>query len=155
MSERCTYSGCGRSRIARGLCFRHYAQARAAGDLPETPPPPTVLRLNVYRDTEGACAQQPGPCQEIRCRYHLGDDRRAPALLAEPCVMRLAAAGPMTLEQIGALMGLTRERVRQIEAGALRKLQHTAQAKLGVEGPRRPQRPKLPPRLPPAERWTA
>ena len=33
-------------------------------------------------------------------------------------------AGPMTLEEIGQQDGLTRERIRQIEAAALRKLRH-------------------------------
>ena len=33
---------------------------------------------------------------------------------------------PQTLEQIGIAMGVTRERVRQIEAKALRKLRHKA-----------------------------
>ena len=32
--------------------------------------------------------------------------------------------GPFTLEELGAMMGITRERVRQIEAKALLKLQH-------------------------------
>lgn len=32
--------------------------------------------------------------------------------------------GPFTLEEIGAMMGITRERVRQIEVQALKRLQH-------------------------------
>ncbi len=32
----------------------------------------------------------------------------------------------LTLEEIGKIMGLTRERVRQIEANALKKLRHPA-----------------------------
>lgn len=35
---------------------------------------------------------------------------------------------PLTLEQIGVLLGVTRERIRQIEAKALRKLRHPARS---------------------------
>lgn len=35
----------------------------------------------------------------------------------------------LTLEEIGTIMGLTRERVRQIEANALKKLRHPAHLK--------------------------
>jgi RNA polymerase sigma-32 factor len=40
----------------------------------------------------------------------------------------------MTLESIGQRMGLTRERVRQIEASALQKLRRQLEAR-GVEWP--------------------
>lgn len=32
--------------------------------------------------------------------------------------------GPFTLEQVGNMMGVTRERIRQIELKALKRLQH-------------------------------
>ena len=35
----------------------------------------------------------------------------------------------LTLEEIGTVMGVTRERVRQIEASALRKLRHPSRLK--------------------------
>jgi RNA polymerase primary sigma factor len=36
---------------------------------------------------------------------------------------------PRTLEEIGKEIGLTRERIRQIEAGALRKLRHPSRSR--------------------------
>lgn len=38
--------------------------------------------------------------------------------------------GPKTLEQVGQVMGVTRERVRQIEAKAIRRLQHPSRIKI-------------------------
>ena len=46
----------------------------------------------------------------------------------------LGSEAPMTLESIGQRMGVTRERVRQIEASALQKLRRRLEA-LGVEWP--------------------
>jgi hypothetical protein len=38
------------------------------------------------------------------------------------CALDVAAAGEHTLEEVGGLLNLTRERIRQIEATALEKL---------------------------------
>ncbi len=41
----------------------------------------------------------------------------------------MRAGGEQTLEQVGRTFGVTRERIRQIEAHALRRLQHPARAR--------------------------
>lgn len=55
------------------------------------------------------------PCQ-VECRHRL------PIAAPYSCALDAAAGGAMTLERIGDHLGLTRERVRQLEAKALQKL---------------------------------
>lgn len=71
------------------------------------------------------------PCPWVRCRYHLAivsttrkvvnqvDD---PESMDQTCALDLADEGPQTLEYIGGILGLTRERVRQIQEMAFGKL---------------------------------
>ena len=67
------------------------------------------------------------PCLYVACRFHLYLDvnPRTGSIkfnfheLEETCALDVAERGGITLEEVGGLMNLTRERVRQLEAEAL------------------------------------
>lgn len=86
--------------------------------------------------TRGDCDNVPRPCPFVSCRYHLFTDVSPktgaiklnfpdlePDELSETCCLDVADRGGETLEQVGALVNLTRERIRQVEVLALRRLQ--------------------------------
>lgn len=82
------------------------------------------------------CRSGPRPCLFVSCRFHLAVDvnpdngslklnfpDRELWELPETCALDVAERGSLTLEEIGALLNVTRERARQLEQKALRKLQ--------------------------------
>jgi len=82
------------------------------------------------------CAEGPRPCPFVSCKYHLYIDvsSRTGAIklnfpdlevweLGESCALDVADRGGTTLEDVGAIMNLTRERIRQVEVKALAKLE--------------------------------
>ncbi len=84
--------------------------------------------------TRGECENGPRPCPWVCCRHHLGSEPRSGGRLHvralppdhDTCALDVAARGPHTLESIAKLLGLTRERVRQIEARGLVQLRRGA-----------------------------
>ncbi len=86
--------------------------------------------------TRAECAEGPRPCPFISCKHHLYIDvsPRTGAIkvnfpdlevweLSESCALDIADRGGTTLEDVGAIMNLTRERIRQVEVKALAKLE--------------------------------
>jgi RNA polymerase primary sigma factor len=74
----------------------------------QTPTPPQVVQESVLRERleEILLTLSPREARILRLRFGLDDNQ------------------PLTLEEVGAKFGLTRERIRQIEVGALRRLRH-------------------------------
>lgn len=72
------------------------------------------------RDCETGGVNAVRPCQWIRCFYHLARENGENG--SETCSLDVADRGGATLEEVGEVMKLTRERIRQIEQRALRKL---------------------------------
>ena len=86
--------------------------------------------------TRVECLDGPRPCPYVSCQHHLFLDVSArtgaiklnfPDLevweMNETCALDVADRGGTTLEDVGAIMNLTRERIRQVEVKALAKLE--------------------------------
>jgi hypothetical protein len=82
------------------------------------------------------CANGERPCPFVSCKHHLYLDVSArtgaiklnfPDLevweMSETCALDVADRGGTTLEEVGAIMNLTRERSRQVEVKGLAKLE--------------------------------
>jgi Sigma-70, region 4 len=85
--------------------------------------------------TRADCMDQRRPCPWVSCAHHLYLDVSAqtgaiklnfpdlePDELPETCALDVADRADTTLERVGALMNVTRERIRQIEIQALAKV---------------------------------
>ena len=66
----------------------------------------------------------PGTCQERQCRYHLAHRGYSEHQLApsRDCALDVANEGPHTREEVAAVLGMSDERLRQIEKRALARL---------------------------------
>lgn len=85
--------------------------------------------------TRAECASGPRPCPFVACKHHLYMDvspttgaikLNFPDLevweMQESCALDVAERDGVTLEAVGFLMNLTRERIRQLEIQALAQL---------------------------------
>lgn len=85
--------------------------------------------------TRAECSEEARPCPWVACKYHLYLDVNPdtgsikinfpdlePWELAETCSLDVADRSGITLEEVGEIMNLTRERIRQVEVRGLLKL---------------------------------
>ncbi|MGI6393226.1 MAG: sigma factor-like helix-turn-helix DNA-binding protein [bacterium] len=85
------------------------------------------------------CLKLKRPCLFVSCKYHLfldvNPDTKSIKFnfpgkevweLKETCALDVADKGGVTLEEVGAIMNLTRERIRQVEMKALQKLRQNS-----------------------------
>lgn len=81
------------------------------------------------------CANVARPCPYVSCKYHLYIDVNPatgsikinfPELevweLKQSCALDVATQGGITLEEVGEILNLTRERIRQVEVRGLMEL---------------------------------
>ena len=99
----------------------------------------TIREIEARRPRSRAdCATGPRPCMFISCKHHLYLDVNPSTgsiklnfpdkevwELRETCALDVAERGGMTLEEVGEILNLTRERIRQVEAAGLKKLLET------------------------------
>jgi hypothetical protein len=91
------------------------------------------------------CQQMQRPCPFVSCEHHLYLDVNPesgaiklnfPHLevweMAETCALDVADRGGITLEEVGAILNLTRERIRQVEVRGLTKIRVERGEDLGV-----------------------
>src|SRR5690242_4728957 len=94
-------------------------------------PPVDIPRPN----TREECRGEMRPCPWVACKHHLYLDVNPetgsikinfpdlePWELKDTCALDVAERGGITLEEVGEIMNLTRERIRQVEVRGLLKL---------------------------------
>ena len=99
--------------------------------------------------TRADCINGPRPCQFVSCKHNLYLDVNPETgsiklnfpdkeiwELEHTCALDVAEKGGITLEEVGAIMNLTRERIRQVETRGLMKLREATE--------KEPERPPAP-----------
>jgi hypothetical protein len=132
--------------MSRKEMARQFRQQMAGGGIdPELQALMTELEATRPK-TRADCASGPRPCPYASCKYNLFVDvnPRTGSVkmnfpdkelheIGDTCALDVADRGGITLEDVGVIMNLTRERVRQLETRGLQKLRVIAD-----DGPAQP-----------------
>src|SRR5215217_6528046 len=91
--------------------------------------------------TRADCVNGPRPCMFVSCKHNLYLDVNPETgsiklnfpdkeiwELEHTCALDVAEKGGITLEEVGEIMNLTRERIRQVETRGLMKLREATEA---------------------------
>jgi hypothetical protein len=136
--------------MSRKEMARDLRRRRLAGDLdPEEQELLAEIEKNRPR-TRADCVNGPRPCQFVSCKHNLYLDVNPETgsiklnfpdkeiwELEHTCALDVAEKGGITLEEVGAIMNLTRERIRQVETRGLMKLREATE-KEPEQPPRKP-----------------
>lgn len=100
------------------------------------------------------CANSARPCLFVSCKHHLYLDVNPETgsiklnfpdkeiwEISDTCALDVADKGGITLEEVGAIMNLTRERIRQVETRGLLKLREAVEDDLDPKDPQGPRTP--------------
>jgi hypothetical protein len=117
---------------SKTIALKRLTRAELAAGAAEFPPVDDVDRPK----TRAECTGGARPCPWVACKHHLYLDINPrtgsikinfpdlePWELPHTCALDVADAGALTLEEIGVVTNLTRERVRQVEVRGLLQLQ--------------------------------
>lgn len=125
--------------MSRKQMAREQRKARARGELLDI--------VDYWRPKNRSdCLTMERPCLYVSCRYHLYLDVNPETgsvkvnfpdkeiwELEDTCALDVADRGGITLEEVGTIMNLTRERIRQVEVRGLEKLKETPEGLGGLD----------------------
>src|SRR5262252_64687 len=127
--------------MSRKEMARDLRRRRIAGetDPEETELLETIAKMRPKRRAD--CVNGPRPCLFVSCKHNLYLDVNPETgsiklnfpdkeiwELEHTCALDVAEKGGITLEEVGEIMNLTRERIRQVETRGLMKLREATEA---------------------------
>jgi hypothetical protein len=129
MIKTCTVDGCKNKHCARGLCRQHYYSALFHEDMrPRVKQPETIPFTDIPRHQQAYTMNYENISLSKKLQQVL-HTLTAREYMVVSFRYGLNGESEHTLEETGHELDVTRERIRQIEAQAFRKLRHPSRSK--------------------------